>query len=225
MPNLYIVATPIGNLDDITTRALEVLKSVDLVLCEDTRRTKNLLMHFGITTSTLSYHHHSDLKKIDQILELLGKGKELALVSDAGTPGVSDPGGKLIEEVINRFGEAVSVVPIPGCSAVIAAASIAGLSMDRFTFFGFPPSKKKRNKFFEEVMTSKYPVVIYESPHRISKTLKEIMGHDESRWVVVCRELTKKFETIHRGSAREVFDKVEKDKIKGEFTIIIKPEE
>ncbi|MBZ1356433.1 MAG: 16S rRNA (cytidine(1402)-2'-O)-methyltransferase [Candidatus Nealsonbacteria bacterium] len=225
MATLYIVATPIGNLDDITSRALNTLKEVDFILCEDTRRTKNLLTHFEISTPTLSYHHHSDLKKVDQILNLLDEGKELALVSDAGTPGISDPGGRLIEEVINRFGESVYIVPIPGCSAAITAASIAGFSMDRFIFLGFPPSKNKRNKFFEEAMESKYPVIIYESPHRISKTLKEIMEHDESRGVVVCRELTKKFETIHRGSVCNVLEKVEKDKVKGEFTLIIRPRE
>ena len=246
MPTLYIVATPIGNLEDITSRALRILKEVDLILCEDTRVTKKLLDRYGIRTSTLSYHQHSKLQKIDYILELLKKGKlstranlgaglvphrnkvsgagNLALVSDAGTPGISDPGNKLISEIVEKV-ETVEIVPIPGASAVTAAASISGFPMDKFLFFGFPPNKRKRKKFFEEVVKSKYPVIFYESPYRIIKTLNELRNtmNNEQRTmnnIVVCRELTKKFETIYRGRIEEVMEKIEKDKIKGEFVII-----
>lgn len=246
MPTLYIVATPIGNLEDITSRALRILKEVDLILCEDTRVTKKLLDRYGIRTSTLSYHQHSKLQKIDYILELFKKGKpstranlgvglvphrnkvsgagNLALVSDAGTPGISDPGNKLISEIVEKV-ETVEIVPIPGASAVTAAASISGFPMDKFLFLGFPPTKRKRKKFFDEVVNSKYPVIFYESPYRIIKTLNELRNtmNNEQRTmnnIVVCRELTKKFETIYRGKIDEVVEKIEKDKIKGEFVII-----
>jgi 16S rRNA (cytidine1402-2'-O)-methyltransferase len=224
MPILHIVATPIGNLEDITLRALRVLKEVDLILCEDTRVTKKLLDHYEIKTPTLSYHQHSKLQKINYILELLKEGKNLALVSDAGTPGISDPGNKLISEIIGKV-EMVEIVPIPGASAVTAAASISGFPMDKFLFFGFPPTKRKRKKFFAEVINSKYPVIFYESPYRIIKTLNELKLatrdlQQETR-IVVCRELTKKFETIYRGKIDEVIEKIEKDKIKGEFVVMV----
>ena len=218
---LYIVATPIGNLKDITLRALEVLKSVDFVLCEDTRVTKKLLAHYEIETPTISYHEHSKLNKTEQILGLLKEGKDLALVSDAGTPGISDPGGKLVEYV-GRLTSHIKVVPVPGVSAVIAAASIAGFSMDKFVFMGFPPAKKKRKKFFEEVATSKYSVILYESTHRIMKSLTELDEVLSGREIIVCRELTKKFETIYRGGVDKVIEELKNGKIKGEFVIIIK---
>jgi 16S rRNA (cytidine1402-2'-O)-methyltransferase len=220
MPTLYIVATPIGNLEDISPRALRVLSEVDLILCEDTRVTKNLLDRFQIKTPTLSYHQHSKLQKVDYIISLLETGKNLALVSDAGAPGIADPGNKLIEEITNK-NLALDVVPLPGPSAVLSAASIAGFNMDRFLFLGFPPVKKKRKKFMEEVINSKYPVIFYESPYRIIKTLKELQSDLADRPIVVCRELTKKFETIYRGKAEEIISKIEKDKIKGEFTVVI----
>jgi len=147
---LYIVATPIGNLKDISLRALEVLREADLILCEDTRVTKKLLDRYDIKTLTLSYHQHSRLQRVLEIKALLKEGKTLALVSDAGTPGVSDPGNQLIQELSD-----IEIHPIPGPSAVIAAASIAGFPMDRFLFMGFPPQKRKRSKFFKEVMPRK----------------------------------------------------------------------
>ncbi|HDZ54180.1 MAG TPA: 16S rRNA (cytidine(1402)-2'-O)-methyltransferase [Candidatus Nealsonbacteria bacterium] len=222
--NLYIVATPIGNLKDISLRALEVLKEADLILCEDTRVTKRLLNHYNIRTSTLSYHQHSRLQRVNSIIQLLKSSKNLALVSDAGTPGISDPGNELVKTVIELLSDQVKVIPIPGSSAVIAAASISGLSMDKFLFLGFPPKKKKRRKFFEEVVKSKYPVIFYESPYRIIKTLKELQSTlgNQQLTIVVCRELTKKFETTYRGDIEEVIEKIKKDKIKGEFTIIVK---
>lgn len=221
MTTLYIVATPIGNLDDISKRALRILSEADLILCEDTRVTKKLLDHYEIKTPTLSYHQHSKLWKIDYILSLLKQEKNLALVSDAGTPGISDPGNKLVNLITTRTGLVAEIVPIPGPSAVTAAASVSGFPMDRFLFLGFPPTKRKRRKFFVEVVNSKYPVIFYESPYRIIKTLKELSSLVGDREIVVCRELTKKFETIYRGKIIEVIEQIEKDTIKGEFVVII----
>ncbi|PIU42777.1 MAG: hypothetical protein COS98_01210, partial [Parcubacteria group bacterium CG07_land_8_20_14_0_80_35_11] len=246
MSTLYIVATPIGNLEDITLRAIRILKEVDLILCEDTRTTKKLLDHYQIKTPTLSYHQHSKLQKINYILELLKEGKphtrtkfgvglapyrnevsgggNLALVSEAGTPGISDPGNKLISQLISELGKEVKITPVPGPSAVTAAASISGFPMEKFLFLGFPPAKRKRRKFFEEVVNSKYPVIFYESPYRIIRTLNELkLATGDKRQeirIMVARELTKKFETIYRGRIEEVMEKIEKDKIKGEFVII-----
>jgi len=224
MAILYIVATPIGNLEDVTKRALRILSEVDLILCEDTRVTKKLLEHYQIKTPTLSYHQHSRIQKIDYIVNLLKEGRRLALLFDAGTPGISDPGNKLIEEIIN-LGVALDIVPLPGPSAVTAAASISGFNMDKFLFLGFPPAKKKRKKFFEEMLGSKYPVIFYESTHRIIKTLKELQLETESHnlepRIVVCRELTKKFETVCRGKIKDVIEKTEKGVIKGEFVVVI----
>jgi len=224
MPILYIVATPIGNLEDISKRALRILSEVDLILCEDTRVTKKLLDRYQIKTPTLSYHQHSKLKKIDYILEQLGKGKNLALVSDAGTPGISDPGNKLISLTMERYND-LTIIPVPGPSAVTAAVSVSGLPMDKFIFLGFPPVKKKRKKFFEEIINSKYPVIFYESPYRIIKTLTELSNMNNKLSVVVCRELTKKFETIYRGKIEEAIKEIENPpaggKIKGEFVVIV----
>ncbi len=225
MSALYIVATPIGNLEDITKRALRILTEVDLILCEDTRTTKKLLEHYQIKTPTLSYHQHSRLQKIDYIINLLKRGKNLALVSDAGTPGISDPGNKLVEKVIESLSDLVKVVPIPGPSAVTAAASISGFPVDKFIFMGFPPAKRKRKKFFEEIIRQlanlKYPVIFYESPHRILKTLNELKILNQNLRMVVARELTKKFETIYMGNIGKVMEEIEKDKIKGEFVVMV----
>ncbi|OHA62989.1 MAG: 16S rRNA (cytidine(1402)-2'-O)-methyltransferase [Candidatus Wildermuthbacteria bacterium RIFCSPHIGHO2_01_FULL_45_20] len=217
---LYIVATPIGNLGDLTIRALDVLKDADLILCEDTRVTRKLLERFGIQKPTMSYHHHSKLEKVGQIMELLRAEKKIALVSDAGTPGISDPGNKLVEEVARHLPE-VAIIPIPGASAVAAVASISGFPMDRFLFLGYPPQKKKRKKYFEEVVSSLYPVVFYESPFRIRRTLEELQRVAPDIKIVVGRELTKKFETIYRGMIEEVLMKLG-DSPKGEFVVIAK---
>jgi 16S rRNA (cytidine1402-2'-O)-methyltransferase len=222
MAILYIVATPIGNLKDISLRALEVLKEVDLILCEDTRTTKKLLDRYQIKTLILSYHQHSKIQKIEYILQLLKEGKNLALVSDAGTPGISDPGNKLVQEVIKSLSDQVEIVPIPGPSAVAAATSISGFPMDRFLFLGFPPTKKKRKKFFEEIENSEHPVIFYESTYRIIKTLKELSFFVRNREIVICRELTKKFETIYRGKIDEVIEQLKnKEVIKGEFVVVV----
>lgn len=214
MAKLYIIATPIGNLDDITLRAIEILKNVDLILCEDTRVTRKLLDSYDIKTPTQSYHQHSNDKKTDYILDLFKQGRNIALVSDSGTPGISDPGNKLVEDAL---GEGVEVISIPGASAMTAIASVAGISMDKFIFMGFPPHKKGRQTMFKEIAESKYPVIIYESVHRIIKTLKELQQLNDFD-IVVGRELTKKFETIYRGKISEVIPQIEP---RGEFVIII----
>ena len=226
MNTLYVVATPIGNLEDFSFRALRILSEVDLILCEDTRITKKLLDHYRINKPTLSYHEHSDLKKVDYILGLLRKGKNLALVSDAGTPSISDPGGKLIKLAVESLGNSVRIVPIPGASAVTTAISISGFPMNKFIFMGFPPVKKKRKKFFEEIISSKYPVVFYESPYRIIKTLNELNSLYTKYSIInikiaIGRELTKKFETIYRGNIEKVIESVKNNIIKGEFVVIV----
>ena len=213
MAKLYIVATPIGNLKDISIRALHTLSEVDLVLCEDTRKTKKLLDFYDINTRVESYHQHSKITKINQIIGLLKQDKNLALVSDSGTPGISDPGNKLIEQVK----DITKIIPIPGSSAITAIASVSGFPMDKFIFLGFPPHKKGRQKFFKEVAEQKYPVIIYESPYRIIKTLKELKDFGNFD-IVVGRELTKMFETIYRGKISEIIDKIEP---KGEFVIAL----
>lgn len=225
MGTLYIIATPIGNLKDITLRALETLKSVDLILAEDTRVTKKLLSHYNIEIPVTSYHQHSTRKKIEEILNRLRSGKDIALVSDAGTPGISDPGNELIEAVLHRHGEEGKIVPIPGPSALSAAASIAGISMDKFLFLGYPPAKKKRMKFFREVAHSIHPVIFFESPHRIVKSLRELGKEaNEGRRVIVCKELTKVFEGAYRGAVLNIADELEERGPRGEYTVIVEPE-
>lgn len=221
MSYLYIVATPIGNLEDITLRALRILKEVDFILAEDTRVTKNLLTRHEIETPLKSYHQHSSEKKIQEIVNLLKEGNNLALVTDAGTPGISDPGNELIAAILeSEAKESVIIVPIPGPSAVTTLASVSAMPMHEFAFLGFPPQKRKRKKFFKRVAESDIPVILYESSHRILKTLKEL-GEEMEAQAVVGRELTKKFESIYRGTIPEVIEQVENDKIKGEFVIIL----
>ncbi len=214
---LYIVATPIGNLGDITLRALEILKSVDLILCEDTRVTKNLLDHYQISKPLMRYHQHSAARKVKEITELLATGKNLALVTDAGTPGISDPGNILINQLTNK---PINVTPIPGACALVAALSISGFPTDKFLFMGFPPHKNKRQKFFKEVAASEYTVAFYESGHRIKKCLAELADTlDSKREIMVGRELTKKFETIYRGTIVEITAQSVDER--GEFVVII----
>ncbi|MDP2855555.1 MAG: 16S rRNA (cytidine(1402)-2'-O)-methyltransferase [bacterium] len=217
---LYIVATPIGNLKDITLRALDALKEADLILCEDTRHTVKLLNHFDIKKPLLSYHQHSQLQKIEQIIQLLKEGKTLALVSDAGTPGVCDPGNKLIESVLEKLPE-TQIISIPGPSALAAILSVAGIEIDRFLFLGFLPIKKHRQDFLRQIVESQYPVVFYESPYKILKTLKEIEKLKPDLKAVVAKELTKMFEKIYRGGLKETIDQIEKDKPRGEYAVIV----
>lgn len=218
MGTLYIVATPIGNLEDISLRALRVLKEVDFVLCEDTRVTRKLLSHYEIHTPTLSYHQHSTEKDMARVFDLLSQGKNLALVSDAGTPGISDPGNELVAFLAHS--KEIAIVPIPGPSALTAIASIAGIPMDKFLFLGYPPHKKRRKKFFEEVVQSKYPVIFYESPYRILRSLKELQVSGFTFQVVVGRELTKKFETVYRGTIEKVLEQLHAGKVRGEFVVV-----
>lgn len=214
---LSIVATPIGNLADMTFRAVETLKEVDVILCEDTRVTKNLLDHYQITTPTLSYHQHSDARRVKEIEGILGDGKNVALVTDAGTPGISDPGNMLVSELVKK---GIAVVPVPGPSAAVAALSISGFPTDRFTFLGFPPHKNKRQKYFKELAALENTIVFYESGHRIQKCLGELgEALAPDRGLVICRELTKKFETVYRMKAGEL-DQLKIDE-RGEFVIVI----
>lgn len=215
---LYVVATPIGNLKDITLRALEILKEIDFIACEDTRRTKKLLDHYKIKKFLVSYHQHTRIQKINYIINQIKQGKSCALVSDSGTPAISDPGRILVSKA---YKAGIKVIPIPGPSALITALSISGFKTDRFLFLGFPPNKKGRRKFFEQIKKSRYTVIFYESPYRILKTLKELEEIIEEREIVVCRELTKMFETVYRRDFKEVISQIEKDKIKGEFVVVV----
>ena len=223
MGTLFIVATPIGNLEDFTFRALKTLQEVDLILCEDTRVTRKLLAHYKIEKPLLSYHQHSKEEKMQEILDALLQGKNLALVSDAGTPGIADPGNELIAFLLGKKPD-MRVIPIPGPSALLALASVAGIPMDKFVFLGYPPHKKGRKKFFEEVAQSAHPVVFYESPYRIMKSLAELRSLAPRANVIVGRELTKKFETIYRGSVDKMIQMLEKDIRKGEFVLLVSQE-
>src|SRR3989344_4502103 len=217
MPTLSIVATPIGNLEDITLRAIRVLKEADLVLCEDTRTTGNLLKKYDIKTPTMSYHSHSKLAKVEKVFELFEEGKNIALVSDAGTPAISDPGVLLVAQVREHFGGKVSIVTIPGPSAVIAALSASGLPASVFLFLGFLPHKKGRETLFKELAGSKRTVVFYESPHRILKALESLNKFAPDKRVILGRELTKIHEEFLAGTAGELLEVFAKDpgKVRG----------
>ena len=226
MATLYIIGTPIGNLEDVTLRALRVLKEVDLILCEDTRVTKRLLSKYEIDTKTMSYHAQSKLSKVDKIFALLEEGKNLALVSDAGTPCISDPGVLLVSQVREKFGDAVAIVPIPGPSALITALSAAGVSVAEFTFLGFLPHKKGRETLFKEIAEARRVMAFYESPHRILKSLESLEKFcGGMRKIIVARELTKIYEQFVRGTVTEVRTHFEKnpDRVRGEFVVIVLP--
>ena len=222
MSKLYIVATPIGNLGDITLRALRVLKEVDFILAENPKKSLRLLNFYNIRKPILKFHQHTKEKETKKILNLLRKGKNLAFISEAGTPGISDPGGKLVEKVREKLGKEVKIIPIPGPSALTCIISVSGFPTDRFLFLGFLPKKKKRKEFLREILNSKYPVVFFESPYRILKTLEELKNLNPNLKIVVGRELTKKFETIYWGKIGDVIEKIKKEKIKGEFVVIIR---
>lgn len=217
---LYLVGTPIGNLGDITLRVLETLKSVDLILSEDTRVTKKLLSHYQITTPTLSCHEHTERGKLAKVIERLKTGESMALVTDAGTPGLSDPGNVLVSLALEA---GIGVVPIPGVSALATLVSVAGIDMRQFTFLGFPPHKKGRETFFKQVAASEMPVMYYESPHRVIKNLELLQTLSIEKKIILGRELTKMFEEVVRGSIAEVLAHLQSDpnKTKGEFVIIV----
>lgn len=219
---LYIVATPIGNLEDITLRAINVLSNADLVLAEDTRVTRVLLDRYNIKKDILSYHQHSGFKKVDHIIELLKEGKNLTLVTDAGTPGISDPGGYLISEALKAVPD-LKIVPIPGPNAAIAALSISGFPTDEFVFLGFPPHKKGRQTFFKNISEVESTIVFYESKHRILKALDNLEKLSElrDRKIMIVRELTKQFETIYRGNLAEIKPKLTDKNLLGEFVVVI----
>ena len=216
---LYIVSTPIGNREDITLRALRILKEVDLIAAEDTRHTSLLLRHFGIHTPLTSYFEGNEFKKKEFILSKLKQGHRVALVSDAGTPGISDPGFRLIQTAIENE---VPILPIPGPSAVIAALSVSGLPSDAFLFRGFLPHKmKKRRDLLNELGDIRETLIFYESPHRISETLKDVYEVLGDREIVLTRELTKIYEEILRGKVSEIQTQMGGRKLKGEITLVI----
>ncbi|MHB8651680.1 MAG: 16S rRNA (cytidine(1402)-2'-O)-methyltransferase [Minisyncoccota bacterium] len=223
MPTLSIIATPIGNLEDITLRAMRVLKEVDVVLCEDTRTTAKLLKKYEITTPTMSYHAHSKLAKMEKIFALLEEGKNLALVSDAGTPCISDPGVLLVAKVRERFGDRVRIVPVPGPSAVISALSASGIPASEFLFLGFLPHKKGRETLFKEIAAAKRTIAFYESPHRILKTLASLETYAGGRHIVLARELTKIYEEVLSGTAGELLEMFKRhpEKVRGEFVVVV----
>lgn len=219
---LFVTATPIGNLGDFSERAIQVLHDADVVLCEDTRVTRKLLQHYDIETPAQSLHQHSTEAEISQIGDLIEQGKDLALVSDAGTPGISDPGGKLIEYLYDRFGEGCEVFAIPGPSAVVAALSVSGFQAERFVFMGFPPHKKKRKQFFEEVAQNQYTTAFFESNHRITKALEQLQEVLEpERQLSISREITKKFESHYRGTMKQLL--AMNISSKGEFVVVVAP--
>jgi 16S rRNA (cytidine1402-2'-O)-methyltransferase len=215
---LYLVATPIGNLEDITYRAVKVLASVDLIAAEDTRKTKILLDHYNISKPMMSYYSYNEQARAPQLIEKLLDGQSIALVSDAGTPGISDPAFHIVQQAVEN---AIAVIPIPGPAACIAALVASGLPTDRFVFEGFLPLKKGRKTKFELLQSESRTMIIYESPHRIIKTLTDIQIYFGSRNVVVARELTKKFEEIVRGSVQTVLTEVSKKSPRGEYVVII----
>ncbi len=224
MAQLYMVATPIGNLEDITLRALRVLKECDAVLCEDTRMTSKLLSHYEIKKPLVSYHMHSGVAKYDKVFALLEEDKTLCLVSDAGTPTISDPGARLVREVRERFGSTVPIEAIPGASAVAAALSVAGVEGDAFTFLGFPPHKKGRETFFNMIPIFTHTVVFYESPHRILKALTALEKVlSEANTVTIVREITKIHEEVVQGTSSEVRAHfiAHPDTVRGEFVVLV----
>ncbi len=215
---LYIVSTPIGNLGDISPRAIDTLKNVHTILAEDTRHTRKLCSHYDIHTPIQSYHAHSQLYRVDQIVEQLNE-HDLALVSDAGTPGISDPGSLLIAKAIEA---GIEVSPIPGASAVLAALICTGFDLSRFVFLGFLPQKKSHQiRLIEEHLKRKCPIILYESPYRVISVLTTLEPTLKNRRIVVGRELTKMFEEFVRGTTAEVLAHFKKKTPKGEFVIII----
>lgn len=217
---LYIVSTPIGNLEDITLRALRILKEVDLIACEDTRVTKKLLSHYQIHKPLTSYHEHNERGKAEELLSLLESGKSIAVVSDAGTPGVSDPGYRLVSLASEK---GIEVISIPGPSAAVAALSVSGLPTSSFTFLGFlPKSDKKMQEHLESVRECTQTLIFFESPNRIIKTLRNMFKTLGNRQVSISRETTKMFEETLRGEILKVLQILEKrEGMKGEFTIVV----
>jgi 16S rRNA (cytidine1402-2'-O)-methyltransferase len=216
---LYLVATPIGNLEDITLRALRVLKEVDLIACEDTRHTRRLLDHFGIDSSTISYHEHNEQTRARELVERMLRGQSIAVVSDAGTPGISDPAYRIVTAAIER---GIPVVPIPGASAMIAGLIASGLPTDSFLFAGFLPQKRMaRRKRLNDLMIERATLIFYEAPHRIRETLADLLEILGDREAVLGRELTKLHEQFIRGKLSEIIAHFESNQPRGEMTLVI----
>ncbi len=215
---LYIVSTPIGNLADFTFRAVDTLKQVGLIAAEDTRVSGKLLKHYEISTPMLPYHDHNKEQATPGLLRKLENGDDIALISDAGTPLISDPGFYLVRAAV---AQGVEVIPIPGASALLAAVVAAGLPSDRFTFEGFLPRKKGRQTRFKALALDPRTIVLYESPHRVARTLRDIAEHMGDRDVVIAREITKKFEEFIRGTVSEIREQLDTRSIKGEVVIMI----
>lgn len=222
MATLYIVGTPIGNLEDVTLRALRVLKEVDLIFAEDTRVTKKLLAHYGISTEVSRVHTRNEKLAAGKIINALNEGESVALVSDAGTPGISDPGSFIVRQVREALPE-TKLIAVPGPSALAAALSVAGLPTPGFVFMGFLPNKKGREKIFKEIAESKRAAVFYESPHRILRTLEKLAALLPERRITVARELTKVYEEVITGAAGELVNRFKRnpDKLRGEFVVIV----
>lgn len=220
---LYIVATPIGNLEDMTFRAVRTLKESSLIAAEDTRHSRKLLFHYGISTPLTSYFDHNQKWKGERILETIEQGKDVALISDAGTPCISDPGYQLVREAVST---GIKVVPIPGACAAITALSASGLPTDSFTFAGFPPNREgKRRAFLAELLNANGTLVLYEAPHRVAATLEDIAAIMGNRMVTVARELTKHYEELLRGTCTEVLELVKDGRERGEVVILVSPAE
>lgn len=219
---LYVVATPIGNLEDITFRAIRILKEVDLVAAEDTRHSRKLFNHFGIETNLTSCYEHNESQKMDYLLGLLQQGRSIALISDAGTPAISDPGNVLVQHCRQA---GVTVLPVPGASACISALSVAGLPTDSFCFDGFlPPKSTARCRALQLYLTQKRTVVLYEAPHRLLSSLKDIasvLGADKS--LAIARELTKLHEELFRGTVAEAIEHFSQGKVRGEIVLLLSP--
>jgi 16S rRNA (cytidine1402-2'-O)-methyltransferase len=219
---LYIVSTPIGNLKDITFRAIETLKEVDFILCEDTRTSGNLLKHLEIKKELISLNAFNESKKIDFIVNRILSKQTAALITDAGTPAISDPGVRLVSTCINK---GIEVISIPGATALIAALSISGLPTDSFVFEGFIPQKKGRQTKLKSLAEEKRTIILYESMHRIEKLINELNQHLPDRFIVVCREITKKFEETWRGFPKDIKESLDQKTIKGEFVVVIAPKD
>tara|TARA_Y100000591_G_scaffold166464_1_gene143601 strand:+ start:2057 stop:2872 length:816 start_codon:yes stop_codon:yes gene_type:complete len=219
MASFYICPTPIGNLNDISTRLIKVLSDVDIVYAEDTRVAKKLLSHLNLKKELHSYFKGNEIEKISEVLNLLKEDKSIAMISDAGTPLISDPGNMLIKELIK---EKIDVISIPGPSSILVALTLSGFDIDKFTFFGFvPKSGKERSYFYDTISGLVHPLVCFTSPKRLKKDLEDFVKNNLENQIVVCRELTKKFESIYRGNAQELLNKIPTEKYKGEITLVI----
>ena len=216
---LYICGTPIGNLEDVTIRVLNILKEVKLIAAEDTRHTKKLLIHYQINTKVTSYHEYNKFKKAPYLVEILKNGQDIALVSDAGMPGISDPGYVLINLALNNN---IKIIPIPGVSALITALVVSGLPTDKFVFEGFLPRKiKERKRYFKSIKNEERTIIFYETPHRLKRALKDMLEILGDRKIVIARELTKKYEEIIRGKLNLVLSEMNTKEIKGEITLVV----